>query len=103
MIASTTLPIGVMRNIETDREVCDLESGDYVVMVTDGSTGCADGRRAGQNYVYYSEHDYCKSNRVCKKHSKWTGAEIFGRQCHWDDMTIIVTGLWSVRDGAALV
>ena len=35
-IVSTTLPIGVIQNIEIDREVCDLESGDYVVMVTDG-------------------------------------------------------------------
>ena len=35
-IESTTLPIGVVQNIELDREERNLESGEYVIMVTDG-------------------------------------------------------------------
>lgn len=36
IIRSATLPIGVLQDIEIDTETRKLESGDYVIMVTDG-------------------------------------------------------------------
>ena len=36
IIRSATLPIGVLQDIEIDTETRRLESGDYVIMVTDG-------------------------------------------------------------------
>ena len=69
-IVSTTLPIGVIQNIEIDREVCDLESGDYVVMVTVNPT------------------EFARS--ILSEVLKYSG------EMPLDDMTILVIGLWGV-------
>lgn len=46
-ITSTTLPVGVMQNIEIDCVTRKLSDGDFVVMVTDGVMGCAASGRTG--------------------------------------------------------
>ena len=77
-IVSTTLPIGVIQNIEIDREVCDLESGDYVVMVTDGVLDALPAK----------EQEFARS--ILSEVLKYSG------EMPLDDMTILVIGLWGV-------
>lgn len=52
-ITSTTLPVGVMQNIEIDCVTRKLSDGDFVVMVTDGVMGCAASGRTGSTIGGY--------------------------------------------------
>ena len=94
-IVSTTLPIGVIQNIEIDREVCDLESGDYVVMVTDGVLDALPAKEQEeqmidiiQNTNIVNPTEFASS--ILSEVLKYSG------EMPLDDMTILVIGLWGV-------
>ena len=94
-IVSTTLPIGVIQNIEIDREVCDLESGDYVVMVTDGVLDALPAKEQEeqmidiiQNTNIVNPTEFARS--ILSEVLKYSG------KMPLDDMTILVIGLWGV-------
>lgn len=64
-ISSTTLPIGVLQDIEIQTDTRVLSSGDYVIMVTDGSDGCTSCRRAGCSDVcIHRRNRYCEPERT---------------------------------------
>ena len=94
-IVSATLPIGVIQNIEIDREVCDLESGDYVVMVTDGVLDALPAKEQEeqmidiiQNTNIVNPTEFARS--ILSEVLKYSG------EMPLDDMTILVIGLWGV-------
>ena len=94
IIRSTTLPIGVLQDIEIDTETRRLESGDYVIMVTDG---VMDALPAGEQDVlmctFIQDTDILNPRELAH--------HILGRVLEWsgevplDDMTVLVAGLWS--------
>ena len=94
IIRSATLPIGVLQNIEIDTETRRLESGDYVIMVTDG---VMDALPAGEQDVlmctFIQDTDILNPRELAH--------HILGRVLEWsgevplDDMTVLVAGLWS--------
>lgn len=94
IIRSATLPIGVLQDIEIDTETRRLESGDYVIMVTDG---VMDALPAGEQDVlmctFIRDTDILNPRELAH--------HILGRVLEWsgevplDDMTVLVAGLWS--------
>lgn len=94
IIRSATLPIGVLQDIEIDTETRRLESGDYVIMVTDG---VMDALPAGEQDVlmctFIQDTDILNPRELAH--------HILGRVLEWsgevplDDMTVLVAGLWS--------
>ena len=94
IIRSATLPIGVLQDIEIDTETRRLESGDYVIMVTDG---VMDALAAGEQDVlmctFIQDTDILNPRELAH--------HILGRVLEWsgevplDDMTVLVAGLWS--------
>ena len=94
IIRSATLPIGVLQDIEIDTETRRLESGDYVIMVTDG---VMDVLPAGEQDVlmctFIQDTDILNPRELAH--------HILGRVLEWsgevplDDMTVLVAGLWS--------
>lgn len=94
IIRSATLPIGVLQDIEIDTETRGLESGDYVIMVTDG---VMDALPAGEQDVlmctFIQDTDILNPRELAH--------HILGRVLEWsgevplDDMTVLVAGLWS--------
>ena len=91
-IESTTLPIGVVQNIELDREERNLESGEYVIMVTDGVMDALpqmDAEEMIKDYLLQSETENAKElarsllNYVLQS----------DRQQARDDMTVLVGGM----------
>lgn len=94
IIRSATLPIGVLQDIEIDTETRRLESGDYVIMVTDG---VMDALPAGEQDVlmctFIQDTDILNPRELAH--------HILGRVLEWsgevplDDMTVLVSGLWS--------
>ena len=93
IIRSATLPIGVLQDIEIDSQTRKLQSGDYVIMVTDG---VMDALPAGEQDVLL---------RTCRQDTgivnpKELAHHILGRVLEWsgevplDDMTVLAAGLW---------
>ena len=94
IIRSATLHIGVLQDIEIDTETRRLESGDDVIMVTDG---VMDALPAGEQDVlmctFIQDTDILNPRELAH--------HILGRVLEWsgevplDDMTVLVAGLWS--------
>ena len=94
-IESATLPIGVVQNIEIDREVRELGSGDYVIMVTDGVLDALPaGGQEEQLMKFIEETESVNPTEIARN--------ILGRvlKCSGgmplDDMTVLVIGMWGV-------
>ena len=94
IIRSATLPIGVLQDIEIDTETRRLESGDYVIMVTDG---VMDALPAGEQDVLMCT--FIQDTDILTPRER--AHHILGRVLEWsgevplDDMTVLVAGLWS--------
>ena len=94
-ICSTTLPIGVLQDIEIDTVTKSLASGDYVIMVTDG---IMDALPVGEQDALMSTF-ILDSNIV---NPKEMAHHILGQVLEWtgevplDDMTILVVGMWKL-------
>lgn len=94
-ISSTTLPIGVLQDIEIDSVTRQLESGDYVVMVTDG---VMDALPVGEQDALMST--FIQDSKIVNP--KELAHHILGQVLEWtgeiplDDMTVVVAGMWKL-------
>ena len=95
MIRSTSLPIGVLADIEKEKEKLELESGDMVIMVTDGVL----------DMLTVGEQDTIMCTLIEQSslvNPKEFANYLLGQALEWgqslpgDDMTIIVTGIWKL-------
>lgn len=93
IIRSATLPIGVLQDIEIDSQTRKLQSGDYVIMVTDG---VMDALPAGEQDVLM--RTFIQDTDIVNP--KELAHHILGRVLEWsgevplDDMTVLAAGLW---------
>lgn len=92
-IQSTSLPIGVVPNLEVEHVRRELEDGAFVVMMTDG---VMDALPIGEQEALMST--FIKGTNI--QHAKELAHHILGQVLEWtgelpkDDMTVIVVGLW---------
>lgn len=92
-IQSTTLPIGIFHQIEVDRTVKKLYSGEYIVMVSDGVIEAVPGKDRDEVMKDVIE-------KSTTRHPKEMAEKIieqvllYSEQKVLDDMTVLVTGLW---------
>lgn len=92
---SSTLPIGVLQNIEIHSVRKELSDGDFVIMVTDG---VMDALPSGQQEVLMStfiegvniNNPKEMAHHILEQVLEWTG------EAPIDDMTIIVIGMWNI-------
>lgn len=93
IIRSATLPIGVLQDIEIDSQTRKLQSGDYVIMVTDG---VMDALPVGEQDVLM--RTFIQDTDIVNP--KELAHHILGRVLEWsgevplDDMTVLAAGLW---------
>lgn len=94
-ITSTTLPVGVIQELELETIVREMESGDYVIMVTDG---VLDALPVGEQETlmcnFIKETDIVNpkemAHRILEKVLEWT------QEVPVDDMTVLVVGIWAL-------
>ena len=94
-ITSTTLPVGVMQNIEIDCVTRKLSDGDFVVMVTDGvmdalPVGEQEAQIGGYLCELSSQNPKEMAHHVLERVLESTG------ELPMDDMTVIVIGIWEM-------
>lgn len=92
-ISSTTLPIGVIQDIEIDAKEKELESGDFVIMVTDGvMDALPPGEQETLMSTFIREADIINpkemAHHLLGRVLEWTGEKPM------DDMTILAIGIW---------
>ena len=94
-ITSTTLPVGVIQELELETVVRKMQSGDYVIMVTDG---VLDALPVGEQETllrdFIKETDIVNpkemAHRILEKVLEWT------EEVPVDDMTVLVVGIWGL-------
>lgn len=90
---SNSLPIGVLQDIEIDSHVLELESGDVVIMVTDGVMDALPvGRQEDLMKEFITEKDI-QNPKELAHYIMGKVLETSGK-VPMDDMTILVVGMW---------
>lgn len=94
-IHSVTLPIGVIQDIEIETVTKKLESGDFVVMVTDG---VIDALPTGQQDSLMSRFISESDIQNPKELSHFILEKVLecSNEMPVDDMTILVVGIWKI-------
>lgn len=94
-IRSTTLPIGVLQEIEVDVTEKRLESGDFVIMVTDG---VMDALPVGEQETLLRTfiEDAATVNPKELAHHLLERVLEWGQEKPVDDMTIVTAGIWKL-------
>ena len=96
MIKSTSLPIGVVPNLEIAQTECDLSDGDLVIMVTDG---VMDALPVGEQEFLMKmiiEGTVKTSPKEIAQYILEQVMECSG-EIPMDDMTVLAVGLWSLE------
>ncbi len=94
-ISSTTLPIGVIKDMEIQSEERELESGDFVIMVTDGVMDALPAKEQEELMIQYI-------NELHTVNPKELAHALLGKVLEKsgekpvDDMTIMAVGLWKL-------
>lgn len=92
-VASDSLPIGVLQDIEIRSQVQELEDGDFVIMVTDGVMDALPvGRQEELIKAFISEKDI-QNPRELAHYIMGKVLETSG-EVPIDDMTILAVGMW---------
>ena len=92
-IVSTTLPIGVIREIEIDVERRQLENGDFVVMVTDGVMDALPAGEQEELMETFLLETATNNPKELAHHLLGRVLERSG-ELPTDDMTILAVGIW---------
>lgn len=92
-ITSTTLPVGVVQELELEPVVRELESGDFVIMVTDGVLDALPvGEQESLMRTFIQNADTVNpkelAHRVLEQVLEWT------EELPVDDMTVLAIGMW---------
>lgn len=92
-VASTSLPMGILQNIDYDNTKKQLQNGDFIIMVSDGILDALPSRHAEEIIKdYLLEQDTDNAREL----AEGLLSEVLQyRQCRaFDDMTVLVGGVW---------
>ena len=94
-ITSTSLPVGVIRELELEPVERKLESGDYVIMVTDGVMDALPvGEQETLMKKFIQDGDIVNpkelAHHILEQVLAWT------EEVPVDDMTVLVIGMWKL-------
>ena len=92
-IKSTTLPVGVVNNLDIESVSKKLYNGDYIIMVSDGITDKVDGEdKEREISKIIMDIDSNNPNEIANRILSETLEK--STNSHEDDMTVLVLGLW---------
>ena len=94
-ISSATLPIGVLHDIEIDMTERKLDSGDFVIMVTDGVMDALPPGEQENLMCTFIEKASIVNPKELAHHLLEQVLE-WSQETPVDDMTIVTVGIWKL-------
>ena len=94
-IRSATLPIGVIQDIEIDITTKELESGDFVIMVTDGVIDALSTEKQDELMKRFIRETSIQNPKELAHHILGKVLECSGEK-PMDDMTVLAIGIWKI-------
>lgn len=94
-VRSATLPIGVIQDIEIDITTKELESGDFVIMVTDGVIDALSTEKQEELMRRFIQEASTQNPKELAHHILGKVLEYSGEK-PVDDMTVLVIGIWKI-------
>ncbi len=94
-VRSATLPIGVIQDIEIDITTKELESGDFVIMVTDGVIDALSTENQDELMKRFISETSIQNPKELAHHILGKVLECSGEK-PVDDMTVLVIGIWKI-------
>lgn len=94
LISSSSLPVGILCDINLDRKTTKVKDGDYIIMVSDGILDAGKNNNMGDNWLIYFIKDMQTTNPkeiaslILDKSLEMQGETIE------DDMTVLVTKIY---------
>ncbi|MGL5716051.1 MAG: stage II sporulation protein E [Paraclostridium sp.] len=91
LISTSSLPVGILSNVNIERDSRKVKEGDYIIMVSDGIIDAAKNKKLGDNWIIYFLKQLTTTN------PKEISKEILNRALDIqennveDDMTVLVT------------
>ena len=99
-VASTSLPMGMMQTMDYDRVFRKLESGDRLIMMTDGVLDTLEGENREEIMAaLIAQIQTANSSELARRILERTLEQ--GENGARDDMTILVGGIWKKAEGLA--
>lgn len=96
VVESSSLPIGILRDIQIEDSLIDIEDGDLIITLSDGIIDSNKGE--GENWLIH----HLESNRSLNPQEIADGilhtALKYSKNIPMDDMTVLVTKIWENRD-----
>lgn len=92
VIESSSLPIGILEDIEADLHEKKLKEGDFVILVTDGVLECFEGEKEMELLRVISEADFISPQEMADYIMKKSLERC--ENTPKDDMTVIVAKIW---------
>ncbi|MGB9809021.1 MAG: stage II sporulation protein E, partial [Caldanaerobacter sp.] len=92
VIESSSLPVGILEDIEADLHEKELKEGDFVILVTDGVLECYEGDKERQLSKIISEANFISPQEMAD-YIMGKSLESCGNMPK-DDMTVIVAKIW---------
>lgn len=95
LISSSSLPVGILSDIKTDRYKTKIGNGDYIIMVSDGIIDAGKSNNFGDNWLIYF------LQKIDSTNPKEIANKILDRALELqlgdieDDMTVLVTRMFS--------
>lgn len=93
MLKSTSIPVGILDDVDFETNIVNLENGDMIIMVSDGVSDADENNKNSWVTKALSEYDSGNPKDVADYLLKRAKAHV-GEEC--DDMTVIVSKVWKV-------
>lgn len=95
LISSSSLPVGILSEINLDRQKVKVKDGDYVVMVSDGIVDAGKNNNLGDNWlIYFLQNINTTNPKEISNLILDRALEIQGGEVE-DDMTALVTKIYA--------
>lgn len=92
-ITSTSLPVGILDEIDVESQIVELKNGDMIIMVTDGVIDASEDK---ERWIVKALREFDSGNPKDISDYLLNKAKAFYGEDIGDDMTVIVSKIWKV-------
>ena len=93
ILKSSSMPVGILDDVDFETNIVDIENGDMIIMVSDGVSDANENMKetwiSKALYEYDSGNPKDVADYILKKAKEYAGED-------FDDMTVVVSKVWKI-------